>query len=499
MVQVALDAFWSLLSGWSALLWVVLVAALLGGLWLLTVRQRSPERYQGASRWLGGAALPVASWAGVLLVFAFTFAALGITGSLVSSRVSSGQNARAGNGADLDASPTTQLSPSVTYLTEQQYTRTLIVPPALLRRVGEQGVGALAPYLTDPTSENVTKLVDRFRRSGQDVVFTRQATLRTQSPIKLDTSRVNVNLDFVTPARGAKRTYYNATFAAQYAFTNPLDTAVTARFQFPLPNGSGTLSGFKVVVDDKELSAADLSGGSQWEGPVGPRQTVNVRVTYAHQGARGWSYLLASRREPIRDFELNVKTNEVAKFARYSLPPTRTARSLGSTTLAWNLKDVITAQDVSMTFSSASLRETLNKLYGFAPLALLLAAAFGVVWARLRGLVATPAQVVLALLSVLAGLALGGVLMNYLPLAIAGVLGSLVSAALSLRALGTGFWPPVLIATALPLAFLLVGNAGLVLALFGVAGLGAVIWRQPVRALPLVGSAVVAGDSEQAG
>jgi hypothetical protein len=488
MVQVALDAFWSLIEGWRPLLWVLLVAALLGGLWLLTARLRSPERYQGAQRWLSGAAVPVAAWAAALAVFAFTFAALGITGALVSSRVSTGQNARAGNGADLDAAPTTQLSPSVTYLTERSYTRRLIVPPFLLKRVGEQGVGALAPYLTDPTSENVTKLVDRFRRSGQDVIFTRQATLTTEEPIKLDTSRVNVNLDFVTPARGAKRTYYNATFAAQYAFTNPLGTAVTARFQFPLPNGSGTLSGFRVVVDDQELSAANLSGGSQWEGQIGPRQTVNVRVTYAHQGARGWSYLLASRREPIRDFELSVKTNEVAKFARYSLPPTKSSRTLGATTLAWNLKDVITAQDVSMTFSSASLRETLNKLYGFAPFALLLAVAFGVIWARLRGLVVTPTQVVLALLSVLAGLTFGGVLMNYLPLTVAGVLGSLVGAALALRALGVGFWPPVLIATVLPLSFLLVGNAGLILSLVAVAGLGAVIWRQPLRTLPLPAS-----------
>ncbi|WP_293910911.1 hypothetical protein [Deinococcus sp.] len=484
MVQVALDAFWSLLSGWSGLLWTVLIAALLGGLWLLTVRQRSPERYQATRGWLGGAALPVAAWAAALLVFAFTFAALGVVRSLVSSRTGAAENSRSGRGADPDASPTVQRSPTISYLTESKFVRTLIVPPALLKKVGEQGIQVLSPYLTDSDSNNLKYVIDQFKRRGRNLVFTRQSTMTTEAPIKLDTSRVNVGLDFVTPGRGAKRTYYNATFSAEYSFTNPLDTAATARFQFPLPEGSGTLSGFKVVVDGQELTAADLSNGSQWSANLAPRQKVNVRVTYAHQGARGWKYLLAGRREPIRDFELTVKTNEVAKFARYSLPPTKTARSLGSTTLAWNLKDVITAQDVSMTFSSASLRETLNKLYGFAPFALLLAAAFGLVWARLRGLVLTPVQVVLALLSVLAGLTLGGVLMNYLPLAVAGVLGSLVGAALALRALGTGFWPPVLIATALPLAFLLVGNAGLVLVLVGVAGLGAVIWRQPVRALP---------------
>ncbi|GAA4017384.1 hypothetical protein GCM10022631_32520 [Deinococcus rubellus] len=484
MVQVALDAFWSLFSGWHALLWAVLVLALLGAVGLLTLRLRSRTRYESATGWLREAAWPVGSWAAVLLLFAFTFVALGVLGSLVISRVSVGENARAGNGADLDAAPTTQSAPTITYLTDRTYTRTLVVPPSLLKRVGEQGVGALAPYLTDPTSENVTKLVDQFRRSGQDVIFTRQATLTTEEPIKLDTSRVNVSLDFVTPARGARRTYYNATFAAEYAFTNPLDRAATVRFQFPLPNGSGTLSGFKVIVNGQELTAADLSNGSQWEAQVQPKETVNVKVTYAHQGARGWSYLLASRREPIKDFELSVKTNEAAKFARYSLPPTQTARSLGSTTLSWNLKDVITAQDVSMTFSSASLRETLGKLYGFAPLSLLLAAVFGALWAWGRGLRTTPAQVALALLAVLAGLALGGVLMSYLLVVWAGLIGGLLSALLALRALGKAWWPPVLIAAGLPLAFLLVGNAGLIITLAGVVGLAALIWGYKRRPPP---------------
>ncbi|TSA85928.1 hypothetical protein FNU79_09140 [Deinococcus detaillensis] len=481
MVQVALDSFWSLFSGWHSLFWLVLLVALFGALTLLTLRLRDRPNYLLSTTWLREVGTPVGAWAAALLLLAFTFAALDVLGSLVVSRVSVGQNARAGNGADLDAAPTTQDSPTITYLTQSTYTRTLIVPPSLLKRVGEQGVGALAPYLTDPTSENVIKLVDKFRRSGQDVIFTRQATLTTESPIKLDTSRVKVNLDFVTPARGAKRTYYNATFAAEYAFTNPLDRPVFARFQFPLPNGSGTLSGFKVLVDGKELTAADLSSGSRWQAQIQPKQTVKVQVTYAHQGARGWSYLLASRREPIKDFELSVKTNEAAKFARYSLPPTQTARSLGGSTLTWNLKDVITAQDVSMTFSSASLRETLSKLYSFAPLALLLAVLFGALWAWLRGLRTTPAQVALASLAVLVGLTFGGVLMSYLPMVWAGLLGSVVATMLALRAIGTAFWPPVLIATALPLAFLLVGNAGLVIILAGVLALGALIWGRTGR------------------
>ncbi|AWN23542.1 hypothetical protein DKM44_10155 [Deinococcus irradiatisoli] len=477
MVQVALDEFWSLFAGWHTLLWLVLLLAVLGTLGVLTLRQRGGPPAAAATGWLRGVGAPVGAWLAALLVLALTFAALGILGDLVVGRV--GTHETSVPGGDLGASPTTQAAPSASYLAERTYTRTLVVPPSLLRRVGEAGVEALAPYLTDPTSQNVTRLVDQFRRSGQDVLFTRQATLSVEEPIRLDTSRVAVVLEFVTPARGAKRTYYNAAFNAEYAFTNPLDQPVTARFRFPLPEGSGTLSGFKVVVGGQELTAADLSGGSQWEGELSPRQTVTVQVAYAHQGARGWSYLLASRREPIQAFELTVQSSAAAKFAPASLPPTRTSRRLGRTTLSWNLKDVITAQDISMTFSSASLRETLTKLYRFAPTALLLAAAFGALWAWQRGMGLTPASAALATVAVLLGLTLGGVGMSYLPVLWAALIGSVVGGALALRVLGRAWWPAVLIACGSPLAFLLVNQAGLVLTLAALVGLGALIWGRP--------------------
>ena len=40
-----------------------------------------------------------------------------------------------------------------------------------------QVVQVLSPYLQDPGSANIVSLRDRFTRSGQDVVFSREATL----------------------------------------------------------------------------------------------------------------------------------------------------------------------------------------------------------------------------------------------------------------------------------------------------------------------------------
>lgn len=485
MVQVALDLLWSVLAGWQTFFRWLLWLGVIGGVVLIYLRIFRRPSYERLLPRLRETFLPLGGWGAALLTFALAYSALGVLGQLVLHRVSAGDSTSSSRGADPDAAPTTQEAPRVTYLTEKTYTRSLTIPPELLKRVRLEGVQALSPYLTDPTSENVIKLRDRFRRSGQDVLFTRESTLLSEEPIKLDRSRMNLALDFVSPLQGARRSYYNANFSAQYAFTNPLKKPVTARFMFPLPQGSGTLSDFQVIVDGQELSAADLANGNGWEGQLAAGQKVNVQVTYRHQGARGWSYLLGARREPMRDFALNVKTNQPAKFRRYSLYPNRMVSTLGGKNLSWELKNVITAQDISLSFTSSSLRETLTKLYTFAPFALLLAGLFGALWTRWRRLSVTPLPVALAALGILAGTAFGGVLMNYLPAYIAGIIGAALAAVLALRALGKAYWPPILLAVALPLAFLWVGNAGLIIVGVGVLAFAVLVWTRP-RAEPPV-------------
>lgn len=437
MVQKALSLFWSSLGVWHTLFWSAFTLLALVGLGLLLMRLNQPELFKRTWPRVRAAAARWSGWAALAVAFVCSFTLLGVLGHLVQARVNAGAGSSSVRTADPDAAPTTQAAPTVTYLTEKKYLRSLTIPPELLKRVKLEGMQALSAYLQDPQSQNLTKLVDRFRRRGRDLIFTREATLVSEVPVKLDQSRMNLTLDFVNPTQGARRTYYNASFAAQYAFTNPLNTPVTARFYFPLPEGSGTLADYRVVVDGQELTAADLENGSYWQGSVPGGKQVSVQVTYRHQGARGWSYLLGTRREPIRDFSLNVSSNQAAKFKRYSLYPTRSARTLGSTNLSWELKNVITAQDIALTFSSTNLKETLGKLYSFVPFALAFGLLFGVVWAFWRGLSARPLQVMLALLGLIAGTALGGVLMNYFPAFMAGPLGAGLAAVLALRGLGS--------------------------------------------------------------
>lgn len=472
MVQFALDSFVSALRALSELL--VPLGVVLGGflvtLLVLAVLDRErPRRWLDALR---GGAPRIGAWLLVGLTLAVSVVTLRVVRVAVDARLSTLQNARASSEADPSGGETVQPAPTATYVGERTYTRTLTLPPQFLERIGEDGVGVLTPYLADPSSENITRLADTFRRSGRDVLFTREATLRVEEPIRFDTSNVNVDLAFVDPLQGGRQTYYNARFEGRYTFRNPLSESANVRFVFPLPYGSGTLSNFELLANGQPVAVTNLERGSVWEGTLQGGETANLVVRYRNQGARSWSYQLAARREPIANFDLTVKADRAAKFARYSLFPTATASSFaGPSTLRWQLKDVITAQNVSLTFSGASLRETLAKVFAFAPAALLVGAAFVLAWAWRRGLRVSPLAAGLAALGFTLGFVLAGVLTAYANVVVAGVLGVTLGVGLGATALGRRFVIPLVLAATAPLAFLATGHAGLLLTVLGVLAL----------------------------
>ena len=377
MVQTALTLLSQTLSALLALAVPILsvLSALFVALLLLGLLDR--QRFQAILGWFTRYAARIAR--GLLALDAGVMM-LKVTWRSVDVRLGGQINARYSN-----TTATVQQALTDTYLAERTYTHILTLLPALLRRVREEVVQVLSPYLHDPSSASIVSLRDRFTRSGQDVVFSRETTLQTQEYITLASSKVAADLNFVDAASGSRQSYYNGVFDGQYAFANPLSTPATVRFAFPLPRGSGALSGFTMTVNGQPYSAADLTDGSVWEGQVAGGAPVTVRVVYRHQGSRGWSYDLSQRREPVKSFDLTIRADQPAKFQRYSLFPTSVDRSAfgGSQTLRRNLQNAITAQNVAVMFEQGSLRETLAELYHFTPLSLLL------VWASIRRLICT--------------------------------------------------------------------------------------------------------------
>lgn len=402
-------------------------------------------------------------WLWPLVTLGLGCLALNITNHSLDLRLSEQLNAHSRNAADPDGQATTQATPSVTLVEPYTYSRTLTLPRNLYARLElAGGWEALAPYLNSANTDELPTVKDiqeAFTVKGKSLYYTREVTMLREQPLALDNSDVRAQLHF-----GGSESIYNATFNGDYSFTNPQDNVITARFLFPLPVGSGTLSGFRMRVNGQEYRASDLTNGSYWEGEVAPNATVKVSVSYQHQGSRGWNYELSQRREPIRAFALRIESDREAQFGRYSLYPTQNANTLfGPKVMEWKLQDVITAQNVAVLFSQGSESETLRKIHLMTPLALPLAAALCLLWAARRRLVLSPQALGWATLSLSLGFTLGGVLTAYLPASAAEFLGAASGLALALRALSRAYLWPLLLAACAPLTFLSGGDAGLLI------------------------------------
>jgi hypothetical protein len=469
VVQNAVDlltSFWyDFLAVAPHVLELLVFAAIATVVWFIVLSFVDRTRLFAYLTSLPAVARVVVSWLACALAVSAAMFVLTLVQQATDRRFADMEEAQTSSGADSAAENMVQGAPKAVLLTEKTYRRTLSLPPELLSRVSAEGVAVLAPYLTDPTSENVTRLVDSFRRSGRRVIFERDATLGIEQPIKLDSSTVAADLTFVDPTFGGRRTYFKATFDGTYAFHNPETREAPVRFTFPLPTGSGTLSNVRMVVNGTQLPVSDLTNGFVWTQTLPPSGRADVKISYENQGARGWSYRLSGRREPLSKFDLSVSANRAPKFARYTVFPTQTAHSIGGKYVSsWHLENIVTAQDVGLVFSRLDVRELLAKMFTFAPISLGIVAVFVAAFALRRKLPIRPLQAAMAILGFALGLALAGIFTWYMPLIVGVVLGCAIAVVLAIRALGRPFVLPVGLAVITMIAFLSLTNKSALLA-----------------------------------
>lgn len=367
-----------------------------------------------------------------------------------------------------DAPPVYQYGPALAALAEKTYTRTLRLPPSFLARIGENGVGVLAPYLTDPSAENVLRLRDTFRRSGRDVVFTREATLLNEEPIPFSDSQVTVNFQ-----RLAGRAY-DANFEGHYSFGNSNAQARDIHFLFTLPQDS-TIQDLHVSVGKEEITEPNDGGAYEWKAtlPAGAKREAVVR--YRVVGARVWRYDLGSQRRRVQKFGLQAKAGGPVKFLRGSLQPASQAGS----TLTWDLNNVITAQQIALVFPTDTLGQqlylqALSALPASLVIFLLGVAALGL-W---RGQLASPPRLMGGLLLFALGLGAASVLTIYLGVIAGVLLGPLLGALLATLALERRSLLASLPAALFPVTFLSAQNTGLLVLALAAVTLVAVLWTQ---------------------
>lgn len=271
-----------------------------------------------------------------------------------------------------------QYAPAVAVLEEKTYRRTLTLPPDFLTRIGAEGVQVLSPYLSDPSSDEVLRLKDEFKRSGTDVIFTREVVRRDESPVAAESAKVSLGF---TGKGAAGRRRYEAAFDGVYRFRNPRSAEATMRFNFPLPQGGGTLQEFAIEAAGARITDPDDKGLYVWSATVPAGGEVEAHVRYRITGAGQYDYVLGSERRRIGDFRLVATSEQSPKFGRSGIYPTR----VSGREAEWALHDVLTAQSVSLVFPRADVEaESFEKTLWWLP-AVLAIFALGAAWLAPRG------------------------------------------------------------------------------------------------------------------
>ncbi|HEY4002185.1 MAG TPA: hypothetical protein VGO93_25155 [Candidatus Xenobia bacterium] len=395
-------------------------------------------------------------------------------------RLAQADKARYISAEDQGGGPTTQRAPSVSILQASESTQRIVIPSNTLNIINTNGVNALPGWSPEqaryggPPALNVQ---DEVVKDDKTLVINRKTTVSRFAAIKLAGSDVDVRLRFKGRQLGQRRHFYQGEFSGRYTVTNPFPTAQRMHFSFPLPDNSGTLSGFHFKVNGQEQTMEDIANGIEYEQDLKGGEKATIDIAYTHLGAESWTYDVTGRREPIAAFQLQVHVdNSEVKFQRGSLYPSDIGTdSAHQTLLTWNLQNQITSQNINLYFPSMPVEQLVGNLYVFAPIGLVALLALSLAWASLRHTGLTPWMTLLATLVCCGGYALTSYLLSYMPLAAAIFIGFGLAAGLQVVSLGRRLWIPIVLMTAAPFTFLSAGDTGLLLSILSMSALAVTI------------------------
>lgn len=381
------------------------------------------------------------------------------------------ESAYATSKATVEADPVVQANPTIAALAERTFTRTLTLPPDFLGRIGAEGVGVLAPYLEDPSTQNVLRLVDTFRRSGRDVVFTREVTRLDERPIPL------AKAEAVARFRRLDGEAYELAFEGTYTFTNPDSAPIRGRFQFPVPQAA-TMRDLKAEIGGTTMTDPNEYGVCEWIGDLQPGETKVARVTYRATGGSEWEYVLGSQRTRVADFRLDAEIDGAFRYPRRALVPT----SVDGSRVTWRLGNVITNERLALAFPEDVVpRETYLQALGAMPVALIVFVGLAVLLASVFRAEVAPGRLLLAVSLLAVGFAASLIVASYAGY-VAGVLATPLLAGVLAGSMSRPLFYAATTAAAIPATFLSAEHTGLLLlVLFLLAGMG--VWRELRRGI----------------
>ncbi len=405
----------------------------------------------------------MAGFALVGLTFTVCWAALSQTRGITVEALRWKDAAEAVSNPTEDAPPVFQSGPIAAEIKEGTFTKTIALPTNIAQQMESQGVQAISQYIPETMATNVLDQSEKLEKKGNGYFYTRTIKRLEENPVPFQKTKVEAQF------KGIGGRAYDLQFKGSYAFRNPAQAPAKIRFSFPLPQ-TGTVQNLKVLVGTTEISQPAPRGNYEWSGELLPGESREAIVSYSLVGARNWNYDVGSQRRPVEDFSLSVSSTGPLKHMRGSLQP-----SQGGNNPNWILKNVVTNQQVSISFPSDAVgRETFIQTMAMLPAALaaFIVGIWLVVW-RLK-LKVEPGQLAVAIGIFAFGLGGAVILANYLGTYL-GVVTSLVIGLLGVSAvMGARSLLASVPAALFAAAFLSPEHTGLIIGITALASLACI-------------------------
>ncbi|MDX1957994.1 MAG: hypothetical protein SFU98_05445 [Leptospiraceae bacterium] len=221
---------------------------------------------------------------------------------------------------------------------------------------------------------------------------------------------------------------YNLDFVGTYKIKNIRNKVSNVKFYLALPLYAGNITDISIEMDGKPYKGdTNLANGVDWSGLMNADEEHEIKITYKAQGTGSFSYSLAATKLEIKELLVQVETD----FTHYTVPdlamvPSTIDSDSKLTKLNWNTKNLITGQNISLSFEiPGNYGKVASKLYFYSPLALLLFVGMIVLFTVAKQTHLHPMQYLFLIASFTIFYLLGSYLISYMSI-ILGILTSLI-------------------------------------------------------------------------
>jgi len=243
---------------------------------------------------------------------------------------------------------------------------------------------------TPPTASFKTKVQRPEEVLENNVKIMRIKEEEYETPLTLDQSAVDVNLDLEYRQKGLLwYSTYKVDFSGNYAFHNPSDKEQLVDFKLQFPTAQAIYDNLVFTVDGSPAVISNQNNAAMTSMKIGAGKTAQLAVGYRSQGLNQWRYSFGtSEVSQVRGFTLRMKTNfKDIDFPDNSLSPTDKKETSKGWDLTWSYNNLVSGFQIAMVMPEKLQPGPLaGKISFFAPVSLFFFFFLMLIITTLRGI-----------------------------------------------------------------------------------------------------------------